>query len=157
MHSLALVLIERLHESFSTLDLIYMNSFNCLCLFLIADLVQDEIRDAFMYLITSVTMLFVCCFAALLALGVLFHAALFYCVNHANSLHVSIIQNLAGALQIFVAYLLSVYLFYDLAPSWTNIFGVLICSGATIAFYKFSQQTEYKFAGGNKYFMAGKA
>lgn len=41
MHATALVMIEKLHENFpSTLDLVYMNSFNCLCLFLIADLVQ---------------------------------------------------------------------------------------------------------------------
>ena len=45
-------MMERLHDqhNFSALELIYLNSFNCLCLFLIADIVQDEVRDAYMYL-----------------------------------------------------------------------------------------------------------
>ncbi|KAE9554561.1 hypothetical protein FO519_002200 [Halicephalobus sp. NKZ332] len=163
MHSLALVLIERLHENYSNvLDLIYMNSFNCLCLFLVADLVQDEIRDAFMYLITSMTMLFIFCFLALISLGVFFHIAIFYCVTQTNSLHASIIHNVAGALQIFVAYALSVYLFYDLAPSWTNIFGVFICISATAAFYSarhsFERFIDMKIPnGGSKYYMVGKS
>lgn len=159
MHAFSLVLIEKLHENFqSTLDLIYMNSFNCLCLFLVADLVQDEIRDAFMYLITSMTMLFVGCFITLIALGVIFHAVVFYCITRTNALHAAIIHNVAGAFQIFVAYALSVYLFYDLAPSWTNIFGVIICTCATVSFYSLNRNLDMKLNGqNNKYYIIGKA
>uniref|UniRef100_A0AC34GS10 Sugar phosphate transporter domain-containing protein n=1 Tax=Panagrolaimus sp. ES5 TaxID=591445 RepID=A0AC34GS10_9BILA len=160
MHAVALVMIERLHENFpSTLDLVYMNSFNCLCLFLIADLVQDEIRDAFMYMITSMTMLFVTCLTALVFIGVAFHTALFYCTTHASALHASIVQNISGALQIFVAYALSVYLFYDLAPTWTNILGVIICIAGAIGYYKVTPFNDINknAPNTNKFFMLGKA
>jgi len=41
MFAFSLVSVERLREQYSSpLELIYMNTFNCLCLFLIADLVQ---------------------------------------------------------------------------------------------------------------------
>jgi len=93
---------------------------------------------------------------------VCFHIAVFYCVTSTNSLHAAIIHNVAGALQIFVAYGLSVYLFYDLAPSWTNIFGVLICTGATAAFYSTRHTLERCINmklpnAGSKYYMVGKA
>lgn len=54
MLTLSLVLMERLHvqQNCTGLELIYMNSFNCLCLFLIADIVQvrngTELREFFM-------------------------------------------------------------------------------------------------------------
>jgi hypothetical protein len=45
MHASALVMTEKLHEHYpSTLELVYMNSFNCLCLCLIADLVQVSLH-----------------------------------------------------------------------------------------------------------------
>jgi hypothetical protein len=52
MLTASLVLMERLNtqQNICPLELIYLNSFNCLCLFLVADIVQDEVRDAYMYL-----------------------------------------------------------------------------------------------------------
>uniref|UniRef100_A0A7E4V9C6 TPT domain-containing protein n=1 Tax=Panagrellus redivivus TaxID=6233 RepID=A0A7E4V9C6_PANRE len=138
MHGFALVMIERLYEtSQSVLDLIYMNSFNCLCLFLVTDLIQDEIRDAFLYMLTSMTPLFLFCLASLIVIGAAFHAAVFLCVAHANAFHTAIIQNLCGALQIIVAYTLSVYLFYDIGPSTVNIIAVILTTISTYMFYRY--------------------
>ena len=87
MFAFALVYVERQHEQYSSpLELIYMNTFNCLCLFLIADLVQvgsdvsqsqsngyqrlqDEVRDALMYLFASTTELFVVTIALVTVAG----------------------------------------------------------------------------------------
>lgn len=44
-------------------------------------------------------------------------------------------NNLTHFLQLFIAYGLSVYLFYELAPTWANVFGVLTCSTAAIYYY----------------------
>jgi hypothetical protein len=46
MLTASLVMMERLNtqQNISALELIYLNSFNCLCLFLIADIVQDEVH-----------------------------------------------------------------------------------------------------------------
>uniref|UniRef100_A0A914BV12 Uncharacterized protein n=1 Tax=Acrobeloides nanus TaxID=290746 RepID=A0A914BV12_9BILA len=147
MFALCLVKIEKLHEQYSsTLELIYMNSFNCLCLFLIADLVQDEIRDSFMYLVTSTTWLFVLCLTLLVIIGSIFHALIFYCITDAGALHTAIMHNLAGGVQIFVAYSLSVYLFYDLAPSSANIFGVIIASIAASYYYLSGRCSDINFS-----------
>ena len=41
MHALTLVQLEKLAEHYTnTLELVYINSFNCLCFFLLADLIQ---------------------------------------------------------------------------------------------------------------------
>ncbi|KAI6215162.1 hypothetical protein M3Y94_00353000 [Aphelenchoides besseyi] len=136
LHALTLIHIERLHEQYSsTIELIYLNSFNCLCLFLVADLIQDEIRDSFMYLVTSTTWLFASCFFTLIVIGSFFHAALFYCVSQAGAVHTSIMNILAGGIQLFIAYGLSIYLFYDLYPTWTNIIGVILTSGTALYYY----------------------
>lgn len=46
VHSLTMIHIERLHENYSSsLELVYLNSFNCLCLFLVADLVSPLISS----------------------------------------------------------------------------------------------------------------
>jgi len=52
MQTSSLVLIEKVRAQMdmSVVELIYLNSFNCLCLFLVADIVQDELRDAYSYL-----------------------------------------------------------------------------------------------------------
>lgn len=110
-------------------------------------------------MITSMTMLFVTCLTALVFIGVAFHTAVFYCTTHASALHASIVHNVAGALQIFVAYALSVYLFYDLAPSWTNILGVIICTAGAVGYYKVTPFGDMMkpTPNTNKFFMLGKA
>jgi len=49
-HSGYLIMIEKLAQSntYSPVEMVYMNAFNGLVYFLIADLYYDEIRDAFM-------------------------------------------------------------------------------------------------------------
>ncbi|KAI1721260.1 triose-phosphate transporter family domain-containing protein [Ditylenchus destructor] len=132
----ALALIEKLQEQHgSALDIIYMNSFNCLCVFLVADLIQDEIRDAFMYLVTSITPMLVLCLIFSIIAGVLCHAALIYCITNTNALNAAIVNSCASALQVIVAFSLSIYLFYDLMPDWYNIGGIVLAVAGTIFFF----------------------
>ncbi|KAI6240859.1 UDP-sugar transporter-like protein [Aphelenchoides fujianensis] len=145
LHALTLIHIERLQEQYSsTIELIYLNSFNCLCLFLVADLIQDEIRDSFMYIVTSTTWLFASCFFTLIVLGSLFHAALFYCIAQAGAVHTSIMNILAGGIQLFIAYGLSIYLFYDLYPTWTNIIGVTMTVATALYYYFKHKPIDFK-------------
>ncbi|KAL3119100.1 hypothetical protein niasHT_003883 [Heterodera trifolii] len=140
MLTISLVLMERLHnQNNSALELIYMNSFNCLCLFLLADIVQDEIRDAYMYMQTSTSPVFYVCLLSLIVVGALCHAVLIHCITTANTLNTAIVHNFTAAIQVLVAYALSIEVFYDTEPDWNNIFGVILTMAAT-AFYFISER-----------------
>ncbi|KAI3418910.1 hypothetical protein GPALN_008008 [Globodera pallida] len=145
MLTVSLVMMERLHNQNNTaLELIYMNSFNCLCLFLLADIVQDEIRDAYMYMQTSTTPVFYVCLLSLIVVGALCHAVLIHCITTANTLNTAIIHNCSAAIQVLVAYSLSIEVFYDTEPDWNNIFGVVLAMSATIFYFISSRDREFK-------------
>lgn len=131
-----LIMIERLSLSntYSPVEMMYMNSFNCLVFFLIADLVQDEIRDAFMYLMTSASSLFVFCFLCLMVLGLVLNYAMFMCTAVNSALTTCILGNLKAALQTFAGYYMSVYLFYDIVPNFMNAIGLIITIGGVAAY-----------------------
>jgi solute carrier family 35 protein len=131
-----LTMIERLSISntYSPMEMMYMNAFNCLVFFLIADLVQDEIRDAFMYLMTSASTLFIFCFLLLMVLGMVLNYAMFMCTAINSALTTSIIGNLKAALLTFVGYYMSVYLFYDIVPNFMNGVGLIITIGGVGAY-----------------------
>lgn len=95
-----------------------------------------------MYLATSTTWLFFLILGIMLAIGLAFHTAIFFCINSVGAVHSSIINILAGGVQLFIAYGLSVYLFYDLAPTWTNVFGVIITSCVGIYYYIYNRALE---------------
>lgn len=111
-----MTLLERLviNKGYSLLDILYMNSFNNLVFFLIADMIQDEIRDAFMslpspslpsppvpsqllpslsrYFLTSSSLLFWWCLVGVLALGIVMNISYFALIIYQGSLEVSIIN-----------------------------------------------------------------
>ncbi|TMS38625.1 hypothetical protein L596_005309 [Steinernema carpocapsae] len=142
MQGAAFVLLESLSSQYSTVDLIYMNSFNCLVFFLIADLVQDELRDSFMYFITSSTTLFGVCLGALILFGVLMHCFAVICIANTNALTTTVVGNIRAAFQTFIAYTISVYLFYDYAPTILNFVGLVItvCGAVFLAKINSSEQ-----------------
>uniref|UniRef100_A0A1I7XYH1 TPT domain-containing protein n=1 Tax=Steinernema glaseri TaxID=37863 RepID=A0A1I7XYH1_9BILA len=144
MQAASFVLIENLANQYSTLDLIYMNSFNCLVFFLLADLIQDELRDSFMYFITSSSTLFTVCLAALIIFGVLMHCFAIMCICKTNALMTTVVGNVRAALQTFVAYSISVYLFYDYAPTFLNFVGLVIAIAGAVFVVKLSRNSQFR-------------
>ncbi|KAK5972378.1 hypothetical protein GCK32_001422 [Trichostrongylus colubriformis] len=126
---------ESLSHTFQAIELLYMHAFNSLIVFLIADIVQDEIRDAFMYMMTSAHPLFASVFAVLLLSGILLQFATFVCIEHNGALNTQILSNIRAAFQIFIAYFLSLYLFYDVSPGVLNYFGLLLTIAAAYHVY----------------------
>ncbi|PIO62287.1 hypothetical protein TELCIR_16163, partial [Teladorsagia circumcincta] len=120
------------------IEMLYMHAFNSLIVFLIADVVQDEIRDAFMYMMTSAHPLFSSVFVVLLLSGILLQFATFVCIEHNGALNTQILSNIRAAFQIFVAYFLSLYLFYDVSPGVLNYLGLLLTIAA--AYYIYNQR-----------------
>ncbi|KHJ85968.1 hypothetical protein OESDEN_14295 [Oesophagostomum dentatum] len=129
---------ESLSHTYQAIEMLYMHSFNSLIIYLIADIVQDEIRDAFMYMMTSAHPLFGGAFAVLLISGILLQYAMFSCIEHNGALTTQILSNVRAAFQIFIAYFLSTYLFYDVSPGILNYIGLLCTGGA--AYYLYNQR-----------------
>lgn len=112
-----------------------MHSFNSLVFYLLADMVRDELRDAFMYMITSAHPLFIIVFRKLQLLsahsspslpvismlaGIIFHFTTFSCLEKNGSLNTQIVSNVRAVTETFLAYYLSIYLFYDVYPGVVN-------------------------------------
>uniref|UniRef100_A0A1I7WMQ4 TPT domain-containing protein n=1 Tax=Heterorhabditis bacteriophora TaxID=37862 RepID=A0A1I7WMQ4_HETBA len=129
-------------DALQATELMYMHSFNSLIVFLIADIVQDEIRDAFMYMMTSAHPLFTGVFIILLLSGIIFQYATFLCLEHNGALNTQLISNVRAAIQIFLAYNMSLYLFYDVSPNVFNYFGLLASIGAAYYYYKNSNSKD---------------
>ncbi|CAD6195144.1 unnamed protein product [Caenorhabditis auriculariae] len=132
----ALLQFEGLLQNLSSFDILYMHSFNSLVMFLLADIVQDEIRDAFMYMITAAHPTFGGVFALLLIAGIIFQWSLFYCLEKTSALDLQIVSNVRAAFEIFVAYYLSVYLFYDVSPGLTNWIFLFATLGGAVYYFK---------------------
>ncbi|KAK5972379.1 hypothetical protein GCK32_001423 [Trichostrongylus colubriformis] len=126
---------ESLSHTFQAIELLYMHAFNSLIVFLIADIVQDEIRDGFMYMMTTSHPLFASAFAVLLLSGVLLQFATFVCIEHHGALNTQIISNIRVTFQIFIAYFLSLYVFYDVPPDVLNYLGLLLTIAAAYHVY----------------------
>jgi len=60
--------------------------------------------------------------------------AMFMCTAVNSALTTSILGNLKAALQTFVGYYMSVYLFYDIVPNFMNVIGLLITIGGVAAY-----------------------
>lgn len=139
LQAAAYLQFESLSHTYQAMEMLYMHSFNSLIVFLIADVVQDEIRDAFMYMMTSAHPLFSAAFVVLLFAGMLFQLSMFICIEHNGALNTQILSNIRAAVQIFFAYFLSIYLFYDVAPSLLNYVGLFATVGA--AYYTYRQRS----------------
>nr|CAD2138981.1 unnamed protein product [Meloidogyne enterolobii] len=146
MQTSSLVLIEKVRAQMdmSVVELIYLNSFNCLCLFLVADIVQDELRDAYSYLQTSTTTTFYVSLLTMIISGSFGHCLLLYCVATTNTLNTAVTQNCSASIQIFIAYLLSIEVFYDSEPNFTTFLGVVIAIVSTIFYFLSSKDKEFK-------------
>ncbi|KAF7634519.1 hypothetical protein Mgra_00006090 [Meloidogyne graminicola] len=153
MQSASLVLMEKVRTQMdmSVIELIYLNTFNCLCLFLIADIVQDELRDAYSYFQTNTTTTFYVCFFIMIITGSFVHSMLIYCVATTNTLNTTIAQNCSSSIQTFIAYLLSIEVFYDSSPTFTTFFGIIITIVATILYLVSSKDKQLKPFGKIKY------
>lgn len=79
-----------------------------------------------MYLMTSVTWVFVFWFFFPILVGIVYHVSLFYCISNVGAAHTSIISVLTGGIQIFLAYGLSIYLFYDVSYSIIGVIPIFI-------------------------------
>lgn len=147
--AIAMARIERLCTDGrvdSPLEIIYMNSFNCLCLLMIADIVQDEMRDAYLYFQASVVPTFVVSLVALIFIGAIAHASLIYALANANALNTSVTYNCASALQVIVAYIISIDAFYDSDPTMFNSIGIFFAIGVTMVYF-FSRRDPHLKAG----------
>ncbi|KAK0400059.1 hypothetical protein QR680_003334 [Steinernema hermaphroditum] len=143
MQGASFLLIENLSTQYTTADLIYMNSFNSLVFFLLADLIQDELRDSFMYFITSSSPLFSICLISLIVFGVLMHCFAILCICKTNALNTAIVGNVRAAVQTFVAYSISVYLFYDYTPTLLNLAGLMIAVGGAVYLSKLQKNDQF--------------
>ncbi|KJH51041.1 hypothetical protein DICVIV_02802 [Dictyocaulus viviparus] len=139
LQAIAYMQFEVLSRTYQAVELLYIHSFNSLIFFLIADVVQDEIRDAFMYMLTSAHPLFGGVFAVLLLSGILIQFATFVCIEQNGALKTQILSNIRASFQIFIAYYLSLYLFYDVTPSFLNYISLICTVGA--AYYLYNQRS----------------
>jgi hypothetical protein len=84
-----------------------------------------------MYLLTSATPLFIMCVCWVLLLGASLHIAIFVCTAVNSALTTNIVDNCRSAMQIFIGYYFSIYLFFDIIPNVYNRVGLLMTIGAT--------------------------
>ncbi|RCN50459.1 hypothetical protein ANCCAN_03482 [Ancylostoma caninum] len=136
LQAAAYMQFENLSHTYQAMEMLYMHSFNSLIVYLVADIVQDEIRDAFMYMMTSAHPLFGASFAVLLVSSIFFQYATFACIEQNGALTTQILSNVRAAFQIFIAYFLSMYLFYDVSPGFLNYLGLFCTGGAAYYLYK---------------------
>ncbi|CAB3409987.1 unnamed protein product [Caenorhabditis bovis] len=137
LQAAAYLLFEENFQIFSALEVLYMYAFNSLILYIMADIVQDEIRDAFMYLITAAHPLFIVYFIITLIASIAFHWATFACLEKNGALNMQIVSNVRASLEIFIAYYLSIYLFYDVSPGIFNwLFLILTFVGARALYHR---------------------
>ncbi|KHN82136.1 Solute carrier family 35 member D3 [Toxocara canis] len=144
MQAASFVMIENLSQHYSALDLLYVNSFHSLALFLFADFFEDEIRDAVMFCLTNASVTFVIVFAVVVLLGILVQLSSFYCISYASSLVLAVTADVRSSLQVFISYLFSVYAFYDIIPGVSNAIGLLMTLGASIVLFRVNIQQLHK-------------
>uniref|UniRef100_A0A0M3HQV6 TPT domain-containing protein n=1 Tax=Ascaris lumbricoides TaxID=6252 RepID=A0A0M3HQV6_ASCLU len=145
MNAASFVQLENLALNYSPLDLLYVNSFNELIFLLVADFFEDELRGAIMFFFASASVTLIVTFFFLIVFGVLTHLTLFYCIVYANSLTLSLTADVRSAIQVFIAYFFSVYVYYDIIPGISNIIGILMVLAASAALiYRNSSQQLYK-------------
>ena len=59
-------------------------------------------------------------------------------------LNTAVTQNCSASIQIFIAYLLSIEVFYDSEPNFTTFLGVVIAIVSTIFYFLSSKDKEFK-------------
>ncbi|EFO91743.1 hypothetical protein CRE_10283 [Caenorhabditis remanei] len=142
LQAAALILFEEHLQTYNYTEVLYMHSFNSLVFYLLADMVRDELRDAFMYMITSAHPLFIIVFAISMLSGVLFHFTAFSCLEKNGSLNMQIVSNIRAVAETFFAYYLSIYLFYDVYPGVLNWAFLAITLAAARALYSRDSEPE---------------
>ncbi|CAI4229556.1 unnamed protein product [Auanema sp. JU1783] len=143
--AIAYVHFERLSQNFEASELVYLHCFNSLVVYLIADIVQDEIRDSFMFMMTSAHPLFSGVFLILLFSSLPLHYATFYTIQHLGALNTQVISNIRAAFQILIAYAFSIYMFYGVGFGIMNYLGLLaIIPTAYYCFLTFRNDTSLK-------------
>ncbi|KAK0400058.1 hypothetical protein QR680_003334 [Steinernema hermaphroditum] len=110
---------------------------------MIAGVFADELRDSFMYFITSSSPLFSICLISLIVFGVLMHCFAILCICKTNALNTAIVGNVRAAVQTFVAYSISVYLFYDYTPTLLNLAGLMIAVGGAVYLSKLQKNDQF--------------
>ena len=98
--AVAYVQFEQLSQNFPAVEMLYIHSFNSLLVFLVADIIQDEIRDAFMYMMTSAHPLFTFVFVVLLLSALPLQFATFLCIEMNGALNTQVISNVRSCVQV---------------------------------------------------------
>uniref|UniRef100_A0A8R1HY32 Uncharacterized protein n=1 Tax=Caenorhabditis japonica TaxID=281687 RepID=A0A8R1HY32_CAEJA len=113
LQAIALILFEEHLQNYSYTEVLYMHSFNSLVFYLLADIIRDELRDAFMYMITAAHPLFIIVFIISMIAGIILQFSAFSCLEKNGALNIQIVSNVRAVAETFIAYYLSIYLFYD--------------------------------------------
>uniref|UniRef100_A0A7E4VIB4 DUF4384 domain-containing protein n=1 Tax=Panagrellus redivivus TaxID=6233 RepID=A0A7E4VIB4_PANRE len=105
---------ENLRESTENpFDLIYANAVNCFMFFIIADFVNIDLYQAYLFIGKMSSILFVICFTVLILAGAAFHGVVIYCIFKTNAFHTANAINFMSAIQIVAAYVIAFSQFYD--------------------------------------------
>uniref|UniRef100_A0AC35U6G3 UDP-sugar transporter protein SLC35A4 n=1 Tax=Rhabditophanes sp. KR3021 TaxID=114890 RepID=A0AC35U6G3_9BILA len=115
-------------ERTPTEDVIYTNVFNCFVIFLISDLVFDELDDFYLYCQSSISLLFVFSFIAQIVTGVMAHILLMILIKKLGVLSATITYTFLQTIQICFAYILSLAFFYDYSPTTFNFMMMALCT-----------------------------
>ncbi|CAJ0932629.1 unnamed protein product, partial [Mesorhabditis belari] len=134
--AIAYLQLEVLSATFPPIELLYMHSFNSLVVFLLADVIQDEVRDAFMYMMTSANGLFTCLLLILLISGLFLNFTMMHCISTNGALTTAITSNIRAAIQIMIAYYSWVHLFYDVMPTFIHWIGLFLALGFAVVLYR---------------------
>lgn len=127
-HGLFLTLIEQLSQTakYTTMDLLYLHSFNSVFLLLFLDIFDDEVRDGIVYFSTSASMLFWLFFALAIVFGIALNFVIFLCTTYNSALTTTIVGACKGTLQIFFGYTFGIIYFGDIELGIFNFFGIII-------------------------------
>ncbi|PAV74655.1 hypothetical protein WR25_25652 [Diploscapter pachys] len=121
-------LFEQHSKTYKPSELLYMHSFNALIVYLTADIVQDEIRDAFMYMLTTAHPLFVFVFIVLVIASILFQYFAFHCIATNGALHTQIVSNIRASIQIRVVFTRNPPDTFDNCPIFPTLSPINQCS-----------------------------
>ncbi|CEF71154.1 Hypothetical protein SRAE_X000048100 [Strongyloides ratti] len=133
-------------------DVIYVNCFNCFALFMIADLVVNEVNYVYYYYQTSASLAFYVSILFQVITGIFSYILLMYIIKKLGLITTTVTYTTLQSLQLFFAYLFSLILFYDITPTFFNILNIWLCVLCTIYYFmkhcqsiSFLNRTTFKY------------
>lgn len=142
-----LTLIEQLSLTgkYTTMDLLYLNSFNCVFLLLLLDVFDDEIRDGIVYFATSSSTLFWVFFFLTIGFGIILNLFIILCTTHGSALTTTITGSCKGTIQILIGYSFGIVYFGDFEMGALNVLGMIMNLVGTSLFiiFKYREKASY--------------